>query len=137
MASKATNTSTTPTAPTYVASALPTVAGTQYRHTSGGTGTAQATAYAQAMRALGAWARPAGHAPLVHALTHLGWCSGSGARSVCRAASSSAYKHGAPHLQAGEPAAPQVAATMQALAAAGAPAPLLATVWATYTGQPA
>lgn len=128
----ATKAATTPAA-TYTLEALPTT-GTQYRLTSGGTGTPQATAYQQATRALAAWAKGTPNAALVHALVHLGWCSGTGARAVCRAASSAAYKHGAPHLTVGAPAGPQVVATMAALAGAGAPAPALATVWATYTG---
>lgn len=119
---------------TYTVNALPTT-GTQYRLTSGGTGTPQATAYVQATRQLASWARGTANAPLVHALVHLGWCSGSGARATCRASNSAAYRHGAPHLQVGQPAAPQVVAVMQALAAAGAPASPLATVWATFTGQ--
>lgn len=119
---------------TYAVEELPTT-GAQYRTNSGATGTAQATAYLQAMRALAAWARGTANAPLVHALVHLGWHSGSGARATCKASNSAAYRHGAPHLQVGAPAAPQVVATLQALAAAGAPANLLATVWATYTGQ--
>lgn len=118
---------------TYAVAALPTT-GTQYRTNSGGTGTPQATAYTQAMRTLAAWARGGQHAPTVHALVHLGWCSGSGARATVRAANSAAYKHGAPMLQVGAPAAPQVCATLTALAEAGAPAAALATVWATYTG---
>ncbi len=124
----------TKTATTYDVAALPTT-GTQYRLTSGGTGTPQATAYTQAMRTLAAWARGGEHAATVHALVHLGWCSGSGARAVCRAASSAAYKHAAEVLKVGEPAAPQVTAAMEALAKAGAPAEALATVWATYIGQ--
>ena len=120
-------------ASTLVVSALPTT-GTQYRLTSGGTGTAAASAYLQATRALAAWARPTGHAPLVHALVHLGWCSGSGARATVRAANSAAYKHGAPHLVVGEAAGPQVVAVLTALLEAGAPAEQVATVWATFTG---
>lgn len=111
--------------------------GAQYRTNSGATGTAPATAYLQAVRTLHAWGggptTPNG--PLVFALVHLGWCSGSGARAVCKASNSSAYKHGKAHLQVGAPAAPQVVAVLGALAAAGAPAPVLATVWATYTGK--
>ncbi|MDQ3222266.1 MAG: hypothetical protein M3Q75_02140 [Gemmatimonadota bacterium] len=120
----------------FAVTALPTT-GTQYRTNSGATGTAQATAYSQAMRALAAWAKPTGNGPQVHALVHLGWCSGTGARATVRAASSSAYKAGAPHLVVGTPAAPQVCATLAALAKAGAPAVILATVWATYTGSAA
>ena len=116
------------------ASALP-VSGTQYRLTSGGTGTAQATAYLQATRALAAWARPAGHAGLVHALVHLGWTSGSGARAICRAANSAAFKAGAAHLEVGKPAAAQVVAVLTALREAGAPEEQVATVWATFTGK--
>lgn len=118
---------------TFVVSALPTT-GTQFRLTSGGTGTVAASTYAQAIRALAAWARPTGNAATVHALVHLGWCSGSGARSICKAASSAAFKHAAEVLEVGAPAAPQVVSTLEALAAAGAPAELLATVWSTYTG---
>lgn len=124
------------TTPTYAPTALPTT-GTQYRLTSGGTGTPQATAYVQATRQLASWARGGANAPLVHALVHLGWCAGSGARATCKAANSAAYRHGAPHLQAGQPAAPQVVATMQALAKAGAPVGPLAVVWATFTGSAA
>ena len=130
----ATTTKATKATTAYNHTALPTT-GTQYRNTSGGTGTPQAIAYQQAMRALAAWGKPNGHGPVVHALVHLGWCSGTGARATVQAASSSAYKAGAAHLTVGQPAGPQVAATVAALAKAGAPAPLLATVWATYTGK--
>jgi hypothetical protein len=123
-------------APAFAVADLPET-GTQFRLTSGGTGTAQATAYLQALRALAAWAKPAGHGPLVHALVHLGWTSGSGARAICRAASSAAWKNGGSHLEAGAPAAPQVVATMLALKEAGAPAEHLDTVWATFTGAAA
>lgn len=118
----------------FVVADLPT-SGAQFRTVSGATGTVQATAYAQAIRGLAAWAKPAGHAPLVHALVHLGWTSGSGARAICRAASSAAYKAGAEHLQVGEAAAPQVVAVLTALVEAGAPAEQVATVWATFTGK--
>lgn len=122
------------TSPALDVAALP-VTGTQFRLTSGGTGTPAASAYAQAIRALAAWARPAGHAGLVHALVHLGWTSGSGARAICRAASSAAFKHGEPHLTVGAPAAPQVVAVLEALRDAGAPAEHVDLVWATFTGQ--
>lgn len=118
---------------TYDVAALPTT-GTQFRLTSGGTGTVQATAYGQAVRALAAWAKPSGHAPLVHALVHLGWTSGTGARAICRASSSAAFKHGQGHLTVGSAAAPQVVAVLQALVEAGAPAEQVATVWVTFTG---
>ncbi len=125
---------TAPASP-YTVAALPAT-GTQYRHNSGGTGTVAGVAYVQACRALAAWARGTANAPTVHALVHLGWCSGTGARATVRAANSAAYRHAAPVLAAhvGQPAAPAVVAVLVALAAAGAPAPLLATVWATYTG---
>ena len=113
--------------------ALP-ITGTQFRLTSGGTGTPQASAYAQAIRALAAWAKPSGNAALVHALVHLGWTSGSGARAICRASSSAAFKHGQAHLQVGSAAAPQVVAVLTALTEAGAPAEQIATVWSTFTG---
>lgn len=106
----------------------------QYRHASGGTGTVQAVAYQQATRALRYWAAGTPNAALVHALVHLGWCAGSGARSTVRSASSAAYKHGAAHLQVGAPAAPQVVAVLTALHKAGAPAAALATVYATMCG---
>lgn len=118
----------------FVVSDLPTT-GAQFRTASGATGTAQATAYSQAVRALAAWARPVGQAGNVHALVHLGWCSGTGARSVCRAASSSAFKGGQGYLTVGAPAAPQVVEVLTSLAEAGAPAEALATVWATFTGK--
>src|SRR5690606_11498465 len=77
---RATTTTTqaaTQAAPTpYPVAALPAT-GVQYRQCSGGTGTPQATAYTQAMRTLAAWARGTAHAPQVHALVHLGWCSGT------------------------------------------------------------
>jgi len=122
-----------PKASAYPLASLPTTS-VQYRMASGGTGSAQATAYVQACRTLAAWARGTANATTVHALVHLGWCAGSGARATVRAATSAAYKHGAPALAVGKPAAPQVCATLAALAAAGAPAPALATVWSTYTG---
>lgn len=120
--------------PAFVVSALP-VSGAQFRTASGATGTPQATAYSQAVRGLAAWARPAGHAALVHALVHLGWTSGSGARAICRSASSAAFKAGAEHLEVGVAAAPQVVRVLEALVEAGAPAEQVATVWATFTGK--
>ena len=131
MATKAT---TKATAAVYAATALPTTGG-QYRHNSGGTGTLAAANYMQAMRALARWARGGPHQPQVHALVHLAWCTGSGARATVGASESAAYRHAAPLLTVGAPAAPQVAAAVTALAAAGAPATALATVWATYTGN--
>lgn len=122
--------------PAFDVAALPAT-GTQYRLTSGGTGTVQATAYVQAVRTLAAWARTSGHAPTVHALVHLGWTSGSGARATVQAASSAAFKHAEPLLQVGQPAAPQVVAILTALVEAGAPAEPVATVWATFTGSAA
>lgn len=116
--------------------ALPST-GAQFRTVSGATGTPQASAYAQACRALAAWGKASGHAPLVHALVHLGWCSGTGARAVCKASSSSAWAHGKQHLVEAAPAAPQVVAVLDLLVAAGAPAEQVATVWATFTGAAA
>jgi len=124
------------TVPAFDVSALPET-GTQYRLTSGGTGTPQASAYLQATRALAAWARPVGHAPLVHALVHLGWCSGSGARAICRAANSAAYRHAQDILEVGVPAGPQVVQVLLDLVEAGAPAEQVETVWATFTGSAA
>jgi hypothetical protein len=123
-------------APVFDVAALPAT-GAQFRTVSGATGTPQASAYAQATRALAAWAKPSGNAPLVHALVHLGWCSGSGARAICRASSSAAFKHGQAHLEVGSAAAPQVVAVLTALTEAGAPAEQISTVWATFTGQAA
>ena len=127
---------TTKAATAYKASALPTTA-TQYRNASGGTGTPQANAYKAACRGLAKWAKANGQAAQVHALVHLGWCAGAGARANCQSSNSVAYKAAAHLLQVGQPAAPQVCATLATLAKAGAPAPMLATVWATYTGQAA
>lgn len=124
----------------YAASALPTTA-VQYRHASGTTGTPQATAYTQAMRALAAWAHKTPNAPTVHALVHLAWCAGSGARVTNGVSNSAACKHAvaaklpAAQWAVGQPAGGQVAANMAALATAGAPKQALATVWATYTGK--
>jgi len=117
----------------YDVTALPQT-GVQYRTNSGGTGTPQATAYTQAMRTLAAWARGGEQAVTVHALVHLGWHAGTGARATVRATNSAAYKHAAPVLQVGQPAAPQVVAALTALREAGAPAEALDTVWETYTG---
>lgn len=134
----ATNTKATK-ATKYSVKALP-VNSVQYRQASGGTGTPQATAYQQACTALAGWAKGTPNAAAVHALVHLGWCTGTGARSTNRASSSSACKAAtAANLPAaqwaiGGPAAPQVVANLTALAAAGAPAAALATVWATFTG---
>lgn len=108
---------------------------TQYRHNSGGTNSPQHTAYLGHVRTLHAWAGKGPNKPLVHALVHLGWCAGSGARVMCNASNSSAYKGGKAHLTVATAAAPQVVAVLGALAAAGAPAPQLAAVWATYTGK--
>ena len=127
-------TKTTPTTLAYDAANLPTTA-QQYRHNNGGTGTPGAAAYAQALRALAAWAGTGPSKPYVHALVHLGWCAGSGARAVCKASNSAAYKHAAPVLAVGTPAAPQVCAVLAHLQNAGAPAAMLATVWATYTAK--
>lgn len=118
----------------FVVTALPT-SGAQFRTASGATGTVQATAYSQAIRGLAAWAKPTGNSPLVHALVHLGWTSGSGARAICRASSSAAFKAGSAHLLVGEAAGPQVITVLDALVKAGAPAEQVATVWATFTGK--
>ena len=123
---------TTTTTTAYDAALLPATA-TQYRHNNGGTGTPGATAYTQATRMLAAWAGTGPAKPYVHALVHLGWCAGSGARAVCRASNSAAYRHAAPVLAVGAPAAPQVCAVLAHLQDAGAPAAALATVWTTYT----
>ena len=133
MATKTTTTTTTTTTTAYDPALLPATA-QQYRYNAGGTGTPGATAYTQAMRTLAAWAGTGPNKAHVHALVHLGWCAGSGARVVCKASSSSAFKHAAPVLAVGAPAAPQVCAMLAHLAAAGAPAAALATAWATYTG---
>jgi hypothetical protein len=132
MATKARTTK--PSTTTYDPAALAGVA-QQYRNASGGTGSPQATAYAQATRALAAWARSTGNAPTVHALVHLGWHSGTGSRSTVKASNSAAWRHAAPLLAVGKPSAPQVCTVLGSLAAAGAPPAALATVWATYTGQ--
>ena len=129
----ATNTNTTGT---YQAKALP-VTSVQYRHASGGTGTVQANAYVQACRTLASWARGTANAPTVFALVHLGWATGTGARATVQASKSAAYQHAAKAnaVTVGQPAAPQLCATLAALAKAGAPAPALATVWATVQGK--
>ena len=132
--SKSTTTTTTTTTTAYDATLLPTTA-QQFRHNNGGTGTTGAAAYTQAMRALTAWAGTGDAKPYVHALVHLGWCSGSGARVICRASNSSAFKHAASVLAVGSPAAPQVCAVLTRLAEMGAPAEALATVWATFTSK--
>ena len=136
MPAKTTTTPAPTSAPTYDPALLPATA-QQYRHNAGGTGSVGAAAYTQAMRTLAAWAGNGQHKPYVHALVHLGWATGSGARVLCRASNSAAYKHAAPVLQVGQPAAPQVCAILAHLQAAGAPAAALATAWATYTGQQA
>ena len=123
-------------APAHDVALLPAT-GAQFRTVSGATGTPQASAYLQATRALAAWAKPVGHADLVHALVHLGWCSGTGARSVCKAASSAAWRNSGDVLEAGEPAGPQVVRVLDALVEAGAPAEAVAKVWATFTGSDA
>jgi hypothetical protein len=123
-----------PAAPTYAPAALP-VNSVQWRHASGGTGTVQANAYVQACRTLLAWAGTGPSKPYAHAVVHLGWCTGTGARATCKASGSAACKHAAPVLAFGKPAAPQVCTVLAALAKAGAPAPALATVWATFTGK--
>ena len=138
MATTTTTTTTTTTkrkattAPAYDPTQLPTTA-QQYRHNNGGTGTPGAAAYVQALRTLAAWAGTGPAKPYVHALVHLGWCAGSGARVVCKASNSAAYRHAAPVLAVGAPAAPQVCAMLAHLQDAGAPAAALAAVWATYT----
>jgi hypothetical protein len=109
----------------------------QFRHASGGTGSAPATAYSQAVRALQAWGRTSGNGATVHALVHLGWHAGTGSRSTVKASNSAAWKHAAPLLEVGKPSAPQVVTILEALAGAGAPAEALATVWATFTGSAA
>jgi len=119
--------------PAYAADALVPDVALQFRLRNGGSGSAGSSAYIQATRALASWARSAGHAPLVHALVHLGWTSTSGARANCSASSSKAWAHAAPLLEVGKPAAPQVVAVLTALTEAGAPAEQVATVWATFT----
>lgn len=123
-----------PATSTFKVADLPTTS-VQFRMASGGTGTPQATAYVQAVRSLAAWARGGTFAPVVHALVHLGWTSGTGARATVRAANSAAFKHGAPALKVGAPAAPQVVNILEALSAAGAPKDAIATVWKTFTGK--
>lgn len=123
-------------APMFVLTALP-IDGTQYRLTSGGTGTVQSTAYQQATRTLAAWGKATGNSSVVHALVHLGWCAGSGARAMCKASSSSAFKAGAEHLEVAAYAGPQVVRILEVLVEAGAPAEAVATVWATFTGSAA
>ena len=132
----AAKTTTTTTTTVYDAALLPATA-TQYRLNNGGTGTPGAMAYTQATRMLASWAGTGPAKPYVHALVHLGWCAGSGARAVCRASNSAAYRHAAPVLAVGAPAAPQVCAVLAHLQDAGAPAAALATVWATYTAPAA
>lgn len=118
----------------FAVKSLPT-SGVQFRHVSGGTGTAPATAYVQACRALATWSKgSADNSALVHALVHLGWHSGTGSRANVRASNSAAWKHAAPVLTVGKPAASQVVTTLKALVAAGAPAEQVAIVWATFTG---
>ena len=131
MATKPTTTTTT-----YAPTSLPTTS-VQYRHASGGTGTVQANAYVQACRALAGWAKGTANMPTVHALVHLGWATGTGARATVQASKSAAYVHAAKAnaVTVGQPAAPQLCATLAALAKAGAPAPALATVWATVQGK--
>ena len=129
-----TTTTTTTTNTAYDPALLPATA-QQYRLNSGGTGTPGASAYAQAIRTLTAWAGTGDAKPYVHALVHLGWCSGSGARVICRASNSSAFKHSASVLAVGEVAAPQICTTLSRLAEAGAPAEALATVWTTFTAE--
>lgn len=124
------------TAVVFSADALTPIAA-QFRHASGGTGSAQATAYSQAVRALQAWGRTSGNGPTVHALVHLGWHAGTGSRSTVKASNSAAWKHAAPLLEVGKPSAPQVVSILEALVAAGAPAEAIATVWATFTGSAA
>lgn len=123
----------------YSVAALPTNS-VQYRQCSGGTGTVQATNYAQAVRLLYGWAGgPAAKATPqyqhVAALVHLGWCAGNGARATVRKANSAACNNSGNVLVFGQPAGPQVCNVLAWLAKAGAPKPVLATVWATYTGK--
>lgn len=134
MSTSTTRSRSTKKAVAYDVAALPETA-QQYRHNAGGTGTPGAAAYTQAMRTLTAWAGTGDAKPYVHALVHLGWCSGSGARVICKASNSSAFKHAASVLAVGEAAAPQICAMLNHLAEAGAPAEALATVWATFTAK--
>jgi hypothetical protein len=109
----------------------------QFRLRNGGTGSAGASAYLQATRALAGWAKvDADNRNLVHALVHLGWTSTSGARKTVSAASSAAWKDHAEHvLEVGSNAAEAVATVLEALQEAGAPAEVLATVWTTFTAE--
>lgn len=121
----------------YALAALPTNS-VQYRQASGGTGTAAATNYAQAVRLLYGWAGTNKATPAyqhVAALVHLGWCAGNGARATVRKANSAACANSGNVLAFGQPAGPQVCNVLAWLAAAGAPNAVLATVWATYTGK--
>lgn len=127
-------TSTTKSASAFDVKALAPISA-QFRHASGGTGSAQATAYSQAVRALQAWGRTSGNGPTVHALVHLGWHAGTGSRATVKASNSAAWKHAAPLLEVGKPSAPQVVTILESLAGAGAPAEVLGVVYRTFTGQ--
>jgi len=134
----ATNKAASKAATPYTVAHLPSTS-VQYRQASGGTGTVQANNYAQAVRLLYGWAGgPAAKGTPnyqhVAALVHLGWCSGNGARATVRKANSAACNNSGNVLVFGQPAAQQVCNVLAWLTAAGAPKPVLAVVWATYTG---
>ena len=130
----ATRKNTSAPAPTFAVEALPTTA-VQYRNASGGTGTEASNAYKAATRGLAKWAKANEQSATVHALVHLGWCAGAGARAACQSSNSVAYKQAAPLLKVGEAAGPQVVALLTTLVEAGAPEAMTATVWSTFTGQ--
>lgn len=94
--------------------------------------------YKASLRALGTFAKGdpknTGH---VKALVHLGWVKPGGVNSASKSpAFTTADNAGltAEQWAVGEPAGPQIAANLQALAEAGAPVEALDGLWAAYVG---
>jgi len=94
--------------------------------------------YKVSLRALGTFAKgdPTNTAH-VKALVHLGWVKPGGVNSASKSPAFTTADNAdlpASAWAVGEPAGPQIAANLQALAEAGAPVEALDTLWAAYLG---
>lgn len=114
----------------FLAKELPTEGTVQFR---------QGGDYKEHVRALGTFAKGnptlQGH---VKALVHLGWIKQGGTNAAGKStAFTQADNAGLPEAcwKVGEPAGPQIAANITALAEAGAPGVAIEGLWAAYTGS--
>lgn len=94
--------------------------------------------YKVSLRALGTFAKgdPTNMAH-VKALVHLGWVKPGGVNAASKSPAFTVADNAdlpASAWTVGEPAGPQIAANLQALAEAGAPVEHLDTLWAAYVG---